>query len=190
MKRLFIIHGWAGNSQEPLLAWLKEQATALGFEVTSLDMPGSATPTIGAWVNHLRSTIEYIDENTFFITHSMGAQALLRYLQEPDGVALGGAVLIAPWTTLTGIDSSEDQNIARPWLENPIDWNKVRANGGKFVSIFSDNDLLVPLAANSEVFAKQLNSKIITEIGKGHFTEGNGITTLGSAVEALKEISA
>jgi predicted alpha/beta hydrolase family esterase len=190
MKRLFIIHGWAGSSQDPLLAWIKEHATALGFEVTSLDMPGTETPTIGAWVNHLRSAVEYIEENTFFVTHSMGAQALLRYLQEPDGIALGGAVLIAPFTKLTGLQSEEEKNIARPWEENPIDWNKVRANGGKYVSIFSDNDHLVSLAENSEVFAKQLNSKIVVEQGKGHFTDGDGVASLASAIDALKEISA
>ncbi len=188
MKRLFIVHGWDGSSSEPLMAWLKGEGTAAGFETVALEMPGSATPTIGAWVNHLKSTIEYIDENTFFICHSIGAQTLLRYLQEPDGVTLGGAVFIAPWMTLTGIDSEDDKNVARPWLENPIDWNKVKAAGGKYISIFSDNDAFVPLKENSEFFAEKLGSKIVVETGKGHFSPKD-VSLLPSATQALTEIS-
>lgn len=190
MKRLFIIHGWGGSPSEPLMTWLKEQGTALGFETVALDMPGSATPTIGAWVNHIRASIEYIDENTFFICHSIGAQALLRYLQEPDGVVLGGAVFIAPWTTLTGISTPADQDVARPWMENPIDWNKVKAAGGVYVSIFSDNDPYVPFPENSMFFADKLGSRIVTETAMGHFTAESGVKELPSAISTLQEISA
>jgi uncharacterized protein len=189
MKRLFIIHGWGGNPSEPLFAWLKTEAEKLGFEIKVPAMPGTETPTIGAWVNTVRDTAEYIDENTFFIGHSIGAQAILRYLQEPDGINLGGVVFIAPWMTVTGLESDEERSVARPWMENPIDFTKVKQYLKTTVAIFSDNDAFVPLAENSEFFTKALAPEVIVESGKGHFNEGNGVVELPSALDALKRVA-
>ena len=191
MKRLYIIHRWSGNSQEPLLQWIKEQATLKGFEVHIPDMPLTDTPNINNWVTYIRDVVGYIDENTYFIGHSIGAQAILRYLQEPDGVDIGGAIFIAPWLTLMGIDSPIDQDIIRPWLENPIDFakiNKLVHSPGRFVSIFSDNDPYVPLVENRDAFEKKLQPKVIVEKGKGHFEETDGVTSLPSVVAELERI--
>ena len=192
MKRLYIVHGWSGSPQEPLLVWLKEQAVLKGFEVVVPDMPLSDTPNINNWVNHLKDVLGYIDEHTYVIAHSIGSQAVLRYLQDPDGVELGGAIFIAPWLTLTGLDSAEDRDITRPWIENPIDFNKIKKlvrSPEQFVTIFSDNDAYVPLTENRDAFTSKLNSKIIVEHEKGHFSAEDGVSTLPSALTELERIS-
>lgn len=189
MKRLFIIHGWSGSPSEPLFVWLKAQAEAAGFEVTVPEMPIAETPNITHWVNHLRDTVGYIDETTYFIAHSIGAQAVVRYLQEPDGVALGGAVFIAPWMTITGLESDAERDVARPWMENAIDFNKVRSVGGKFVTIFSDNDQFVPVAENQAAFEKNLKSTSIIEAGKGHYSEADGVVSSQTAFDELVKIA-
>ena len=64
--------------------------------------------------------------------------------------------------------SDGERDILKEWLETPIDLNKAKTRCNKFVSIFSDNDPIVPLS-DKNIFEKQLDAKIIIEKGKGHF---------------------
>lgn len=186
MKRLIIVHGWDGSSKEPLISWLGKIGTDAGFETTVLDMPNPGVPTIDAWTKHLEENVYYVDQDTYFIGHSMGCQAILRYLEMNKGSKLGGAILMAPFLAqLTGLKNQEEEDIARPWIERPIDFAAIRAMSGKFVTIFSDNDKLVPLEANKEAFEKALNPTIIVEHAKGHLSDEDGVSELLSASEAL-----
>lgn len=187
MKRLIVVHGWGeSGSKESIIAWLGKVGTEAGFETTVLDMPNPTVPTIDAWTKHLDENVYYVDQDTYFIGHSIGCQAILRYLEQNKASKLGGAILIAPWIHLTGLDTQEDKDIARPWSERPIDFPGIRSMGGKFVTIFSDNDQFVPLESNREIFEKGLNAKVIVEHGKGHFSEEDGINELSVVVEELK----
>src|SRR6202042_2944953 len=87
-KRLFIVHGWAGSSKEPMIAWLGKAGAENGFETTVLDMPNTNVPTIDAWTAHLDSNVGYVDQDTYFIAHSIGCQAVLRYLEMNKGSML------------------------------------------------------------------------------------------------------
>jgi uncharacterized protein len=185
MKRLFVIHGWGGSPTEPLIHGLGEKGRELSYDTTVLEMPNSNVPTIGAWTTHLDEHVMYIDENTHFIGHSIGCQAILRYLASQKGSKVGRVILIAPWTTLTNLETTEDEDIARPWRENPIDFASVRSTGNDFVAIFSDNDVFVPLTQNKEWVEKNLNAKVIIETGKGHFTEKDGVKELQVAINSL-----
>lgn len=188
-KRLFIVHGWMGSVKEPLMVWLGEQGKILGFETTIVEMPNPTVPTIGAWVKHLEEVVMYPDENTCFVGHSIGFQAILRYIQSADSPKTGSIVGIAPWFVLTGIDEKEDQDIVRPWLENPIDFVKLKRIVPTSVAILSDNDPFVPLKENEELFTKNLAAHIIIEQGKGHFSESDGVVDLPVIVPELKRIA-
>ncbi len=180
MKRLFVIHGWGGSPNEPMIHWLGEKGRELGYEVAVLEMPNSAVPTIGAWTAHLDEHVMYVDENTDFIGHSIGCQAILRYLATQKGSKVGKVVLIAPWIEIAAQETAEEEDIARPWKENPIDFVSIRGMGKDFTAIFSDNDADVPLEANKAWIEKNLNANIIVETGKGHFTEEDGVVDLPS----------
>ncbi|MEI6057410.1 MAG: alpha/beta hydrolase [bacterium] len=184
-KRLFIVHGWYGSSTEPMIAWLGKVGAEAGFETAVLDMPNPSVPTIDAWVKHLEDNVYYVDQETYFIGHSIGCQAILRYLETNKGSQLGGAILIAPWVQLTGLTSTEEQDIARPWIERPIDFMNIRKMSSAFVTIFSDNDKFVPLEVNKDIFVKGLNPKVIIEHEKGHFSEEDGVTELPIAATEL-----
>jgi len=144
-KRLFVVHGWTGSAQEPLTAWLGQKGREIGFETTVLDMPNSDVPTIDAWVKHLDEVVMYPDEETYFVGHSIGFQTIMRYLQSSDSTQTGSVLGIAPWFTLIGLETQEDQDIARPWVDNAIDFLKLRKITKSFTGIFSDNDPFVPL---------------------------------------------
>jgi len=187
MKRLFIVHGWFGSSKEPMMSWLGKVGSEAGFETTVLDMPNPSVPTIDAWTKHLEDNVFYVDQDTYFIGHSVGCQAILRYLENNKGSQLGGVVMVAPWMKLTNLETQEEQDIARPWIDRPIDFSGIRAMGGKFVTIFSDNDKFVPLDINRETFEKALNPKVIVEQNKGHFSEEDGVVDLPEVKDVLEE---
>ncbi|MEI8249079.1 MAG: alpha/beta hydrolase [Candidatus Taylorbacteria bacterium] len=185
MKRLIIVHGWGGDSQQPMLARLGKIGTELGFETTVLDMPNPNVPTIDAWTKHLEDNVYYVDQDTYFIGHSLGCQAILRYLEMNKGSQLGGAIFIAPPFQVNGLDDKESEDIIRPWMERPIDFASIKKMSDKFVSVFSEDDTIVTLDYNKNVIEKGLGQKIIVVNGMGHFTKKDGITEVPVIVEIL-----
>ena len=193
MKRVFIVHGWDGNPKEPMLSWLKNELRKKKFNVLNLKMPNPSKPEIKSWVNFLKKSIKCLDENTYFIGHSVGCQAVLRYIESlKDKQKIGGIVLIAPWMHLDKTTIEEEgeevKEIARPWMETPINFNKIKSRIKNAVCIFSDNDPYVPLI-DSKIFKKKLNAKIIIEHGKYHFDPYHKIKKLESVVDSLLKIS-
>ncbi|HAH04232.1 MAG: hypothetical protein UV78_C0036G0002 [Parcubacteria group bacterium GW2011_GWA2_43_17] len=189
MKKVFIIHGWDGRPDEPLLKWLKISLQSKGFAATAPAMPDPARPVIKDWVGKLRQTVGAPDKNVIFIGHSIGCQAILRYLAGlPAGTKIGGLVLLAPWMELDRQtieeEGPESIAIAKPWQETPLDLAKVKQTTAKIVAIFSDNDPFVPLA-QQDLFARELGAQIIVEHHKGHFDPSSQVSHLASALRAV-----
>ena len=190
-RRVFIIHGWDGYPEEGIFPWLKEKLESKGFEVSNPAMPEPLNPQIDTWVRFLKQQIGVPDEDTILLGHSIGAQTILRYLESlNENEKIGGGVFLAGWTRLTheAYETEEDARIAKPWLETPINWERIKTKANKFVTIFSDNDPLVPLT-DSEIFKEKLNASIIIEHDKGHFSGSDNITELPSALNAILEMS-
>ncbi len=186
--KVYIIHGWDGSPQEPMHKWLRASLEAKGYEVTAPMMPDPAVPKIETWVGALAEIISP-DENTILVGHSVGCQAVLRYLQTlAPNKKIKGIVLIAPWMELDEKTMEEEgeeaEAIAKPWMETPIDFKKIKGVAGKVVAIFSDNDPFVPIGQKT-IFKKELAAEIIIEKGKGHFTVSDGINMLPSALGAI-----
>jgi len=190
MKKVYIVHGWTGNPNEGWFPWLKSELESKGFEVHSPSMPNTDAPEINAWVNHLSKIVGTPNEETYFLGHSIGCQTIMRYLANlPGDSKVGGTVFVAGFFNLISEMDEEDKEIAKPWLETPIDTDKVKKICPKTIAIFSDNDPDVPLS-DSELFKEKLGSKIKIEHNKGHFTGGDdGLTALSVALESILEIS-
>lgn len=115
----------------------------------------------------------------------------MRYLENLDNKEkIGGCIFVAGWFNLPNLETEEEEKIAKPWLENKINTNKVKSKikNGKIVAIFSDDDPDVPLS-DKEIFKKRLNAKIIIEHGKGHFSDDSGVKELPVVLKELLEIS-
>ncbi|HII15147.1 MAG TPA: hypothetical protein HA362_02440 [Nanoarchaeota archaeon] len=182
-KTVFIIHGWSVHPEDGWFPWLKTGVEQRKFRVVMPSMPDTDNPKIDAWVSFLKKTVKAPNTDTYFVGHSIGCQTILRYLQETN-VAIGGAVFVAGWLTLKGLETGEEQGIAKPWLETPIDFRKARKCLEKCTAIFSDNDPFVPLE-NINLFREKLGAKIIIEKQKGHFTESDNVKELPSVLDAL-----
>jgi len=189
MKKVYIIHGWGGSPDEPMLKWVREQLQNKGYEVIAPVMPHPDTPTIEDWVSFLDATVKNPGEEVYLIGHSVGCQTVLRYLETlPLEIKVGGVILIAPWIIFPkeSIDGDEDPEIAKAWLETPIDYEKIATHTNNFVGIFSDNDPFVPLLENETLLKEKLNAKTIVLHNKGHFTGEDNVTELPEVLEILK----
>ena len=188
MKKVYIVHGWDGSPDEPLFKWLDEKLTLGGFEVFRLAMPTPETPMIESWVKKLNEDID-LDSETILVGHSVGCQTIMRYLETlPEETRIKGMVLLAPWMKLdqTTIEEEGEEvvEIARPWMETPINFNKVKMIAGKIIAIFSDNDEFVELT-QKDFFQEKLGAQTIIEHEKGHFSPAENISELPSALESI-----
>lgn len=183
-KCAIIVHGWGGNPQEGWLPWLKEQLEQRGFSLEVPTMPETDTPKKELWVPHLAAVVGKPDEDTYLIGHSMGCQTILRYLESlPNGLQVGGVLLIAGFIELTGL-TPEEKPVWQAWLETPLDLAKVKTRSRAFTAIFSDNDGVVPLE-NKVVFERDLGATTIVLHNKGHFSGSDGISKLPEALDAV-----
>lgn len=169
-KKVYIIHGWGMDSNMPWIKWLEKELPKRNVEVHAYDMPNSKKPTIKEWVSYLEAHVENIDEHTYFIGHSIGAQTILRFLEKSHKhLRVGGCVFVAPWIDLIGLNS-EELKIAQPWLNNKIDFSRVEDHVGKIACVFSADDPFVS-KKEWEKFEKELGAKIIIKQKMGHFED-------------------
>jgi len=180
MKKVYLIHGWGGtNSSEGWFGWLKQTLKEKGFEVIGFNMPNTDEPVIEEWIGFLKENITSIDEETYFIGHSIGCQAILRYLETLDeSIKIRGVVFVAPWMELDENTIKEEgekvKEIAKPWMENPINFEKIKKHTSRFLAIFSDNDPYV-LLDEVDKFKERLNAQTVVKNNEEHFNESETI---------------
>lgn len=182
-KRIFIIHGWAGRPDKDWMPWLRKELKSKGFEVIVPLMPETENPKVEKWVPALMNLIKNPDVDTYLVGHSMGCQAIARYLESlPENVEIGGVVFVAGFfKRLKGLNK-EEQLVADPWLSSPLDLQKVKPHVRKSIAIFSDDDPFVTLD-NVDDFKNILRSKIVIEHGQRHFNMQKLSTILNSVLE-------
>ena len=189
MKTAYIIHGWDGSPKEPLYQWIKNKLEERNFKVIVPEMPNPSKPEINPWINKIKKVAGDLSDKDILIGHSVGCQAVLRYLGTLKNKKIAKTILIAPWMNLDETTIEEEgeevKEIAKPWMETPIDWKAVNNNCKEFIAIFSDNDPYVPLS-NVNLFKEKLNAKILILNNKGHFDPFSGIKELPEILEFVK----
>ncbi|MDP3954328.1 MAG: alpha/beta hydrolase [bacterium] len=169
MKKVYIIHGWGGRPDTNWLPWLKKELEKYDeVEVSTLDMPDTDNPVIERWVRYLKKEVPNPDENTYFVGHSIGCQAIMRYIESFDDIKIGGALFVAGWFYLDNLDE-EEVKIREPWLK-VMDLEKIKKQIGHLTVLLSTNDDYGCLKENSREF-KKLDANIIIEENAGHFTD-------------------
>ena len=188
-NKAIIIHGWAGYPEEGWFPWLRQELENSGWLVQVPTMPNSEEPKIDTWVSKLAEIVGNPDEQTYLIGHSMGCQAILRYLSELSGKKVGGIVLVAGFLKLRPLETEEEEDILRPWIETPIDFSKVREAANNIALVFSDNDPWVPMEENIKLFKQNLGqeTKIVKEHKRGHLSGNDGVVELPAVLEVITE---
>jgi len=180
MTKIYLIHGWGGGpSSEGWFGWLMEECKKRNIELVIPEMPDTNNPKIEEWVEKMKEIVE-MDEDTYFIGHSIGAQAIMRYLEQlPGDVKVKGLIFIAGWFNLLedSYEVDEEREIAKPWIENSINLGKVKEHVDNILAIFSTDDDCVPVS-DSKIFKEKLNAEIIIKENEGHFNETQEINEI------------
>lgn len=186
MKKVIIIHQWMAGAQGDWRPWLKSKLEKLDYEVLMPDMPDIDTPIIEKWVKKLIEITGTPDYNTYFIGHSIGCQAILRYLEKIN-TPVGGALFVAGWFNLKNLEDKETEEIAKPWINNKIDFVKIKKVLKKSTLIISDNDPYDAFEENKKQF-ENLGSKIVVLHNAGHITKDDGFIEAPILLKEFKNI--
>lgn len=189
MKRVFIIHQWMAGADGDWRPWLKSELEKNGYEVFVPDMPDIDTPVIEKWVSHLEKIVGVPDKDTYFVGHSIGCQAIMRYLEKlPDNEKVGGAIFVAGWFKLENLEDDETRETAKPWIETPVNFEKIKTVLPKSTLIISDNDPYNAFEENKQRFT-EIGSEIIVLHGVGHITTEDGFSELPVVLEELLKMA-
>lgn len=158
-----------------------------GFDVHIPAMPHPRQPSITQWVKQIKNAVGVCTTDTYFIGHSLGAQAVLRYLATlPEGAQAGGAVCVGGFMTLG--DSVLRRAMAHvgmsSWLRTPLSLEAAGKHCRAITAFFSSGDTWVT-PDNIVRFEQELGARIQVLQNCGHFTSYERIIALP---EVLTEV--
>lgn len=187
MKKAIIVHGWGGHPQEGWFPWCRTELEKRGYDVSVPEMPNTKIPAIDTWLSTFSDLMRDAPKDILLIGHSIGCQTIIRYLAQ-SGHNVGTVLLVAPWTTLLPATYEEEgaKEIATPWIETPIVWEKARDAAQRFICVFSDDDPYVAID-EKDIFEDELNALVIIEHKKGHLGGEHDIQELPILLSAVDE---
>ncbi|MEI6191311.1 MAG: alpha/beta hydrolase [bacterium] len=166
------IDDWSG--------WLAEETRKCGFDFKLLSMPDIMYPEIDQWLSFLQEQNIEIDNNTYFVGHSLGCITIARFLEKlPSKSVARGCIFVAGFCSLPKIPFLSD------FCNLPLDFSEVKKHAREFVSIISDDDHVISKDL-SEEFSEKLGAWTITEHNKGHFT--SGVKKISSVLNVILEM--
>lgn len=189
MKKIYLVHCWDGTSSDGWYPWLEEKINDQNIKLIKFDMPNTANPKIEEWVDYLNSKVDLLNEETYFIGHSIGCQTILRYLETKEITMIGGILFVAPWLDLLpeAIEDEDSYNTAQPWINTPIDFEKVKQFTNNISCIFSYNDYFVSIEQEKE-FRNKLNANIIIVNNKGHISQDDDVNDLQEILDLTQKM--
>ena len=172
-NKVILVHGWEGSSDQDWRPWLKYKLERHGYEVVVPQMPDSMHPAMMSWVKKLAESVGETDQDVYFVGHSLGCIAILRFLENvrPD-LSIRGSILVAGFGEDLHYDGYEGE--LSSFFSTTLDWDRIKARCLKFVSVHSSNDKWVDIS-NSELFEKRLGAKKIIMDNMGHFSGSDGL---------------
>lgn len=183
VKRLVLVHGWEGNPFDGWKSWLKSEVLKMGFKFIAPPMPGGKHPILQEWLNVLSSEVGNVDNETYFVGHSLGCIAILKYFEQlPLKSRARACFLVSGFISSLKIPETENFFIER------LNTKKVISKVSSIVAINSDNDPYVPINYAYEIREK-LHAELIIEHAKGHIGESAGIKELPNLLNKILEIS-
>ncbi len=187
--RVFIIHRWDGTPNSDWYQWLKKELEKKGCNVEVPAMPHASEPKINEWVSHLKKIVGKLDNETYFVAHSIGCQTVMRFLEkEGYNGKIGKVIFVAGWFKLDNLENEEVEAVANPWIDTPINFYKVRQKISKLTVFLSSNEPYGFVEDNAKVFRERLGAKVVVEEKKGHFTEDDGIKKVPEVLGEIMKI--
>jgi len=175
MKKIYLVHCWGGTVNDGWYPWLKKELDKYNVEVIMENMPNTEKPIIKEWISKLDRVVDILNEDIFFIGHSIGCQTIMRFLETKETTKIGGILFVAPWLDLLPNEMDEESNkIAYEWINTSINFDKIRQFTNNIIAIFSNDDYFVSVE-NELQFKNKLDAKTIMLENKGHISQDDNI---------------
>lgn len=187
-EKIILVHGWSSSPEGDWFPWVIAKAKELGFEIVAPEMPNPDEPEINSWVSCLGNIAEDYNENTIFIGHSIGCQTIMRFLEKYNKKAKG-AIFVSGWLELINLEDEAAEKIAKPWIETPINFEKVKNNIGKSIVLLGSNDQWVVADKTKKDFEEKLNSEVEIIPNSGHITSDDGFGPFPKLIEEIEKLS-
>ncbi len=175
--RVILIHGFNANPQVNFHPWLRDELHALGFEVVAPELPlkpivreagDGVDPEVAegidmpALMEAMKKEIGFLKNEDILLGHSLGALAILQYLEAVEMTETPRAVILvgAPW------------KVSRPELRrlfvDDLDADVLMWKAREYVVIHSQDDKLVPIEHGRKL-ADQLRARMIESATDDHY---------------------
>jgi hypothetical protein len=189
-ERVCVLPRWAGHAESDWYPWLRGELARshAHVRVDMLTLPNPGAPTIEGCLAALQRELgQRLDElrGTLLVGHSVGNQALLRYLATLPASAAERATLlcVAGWWTI-----DQPWPTLLPWLE-PFDVARVRAAlAATYVLLGDDDPFTRDFASNRARWQVELDADVELVPGAKHFNGAREPAVL-ARVQALLDAS-
>lgn len=179
-KRVFIVHGYKSYPTDCWFPWLKKELVKRGYKVFVPPMPKPAHPKKNEWIRKIKISVRKPDKNTYLVGHSLGAIAILHYLESlPKNQKIGGMISVGG-----RFISNKKKKTVENFFHPPLRWQTIRKRCRFFTGIYSKNDPLVSLK-NAYLMRKKLSAILILEKNKGHFSRNDNVFKLPVVLKEL-----
>jgi uncharacterized protein len=181
-KQVYVIHGYSASPTSHWFPWIKEKLSEKGVSVEILRMPSSSSPNLEKWIRHISKHVQELNEDTYFIAHSLGTIALLRYLDRAEFKGkIGGFLLVSGFSR-----SLPELHLLDGFTQGPLDYSKTINSAGIRMVLASRDDPIVPFS-----YSKELAERIQAEFHQvdkcGHFLGVEGFTTLPIVYDLMSD---
>lgn len=181
-RHIYIVHGYGASPSEHWFAWLKSEMEKTGATVSIINLPTPDDPQPQAWQSALKTQVTSLDNNTYFVAHSLGSITLLRFLEkQPSNAPIGGYILVSGFNerlpTLPQLDR---------FIKPDIDYGKLVQSASRRVVIAAPDDSVVPYRF-SQALATSLDARFITVEQGNHFLASDGFAEFPQVLAELQK---
>lgn len=171
MKKIFIVHGFGGIPNGGWISWIMQQLSKEKVYTCSLPMPTPKNPIVSKWIEEISRAVENSPEDEIFLVgHSLGATAVLKYLENlPENNKIKGVILVSGLISpLDPLNKESNFRAIDSFVVPSIDFRKIKNKSEKFVVLHSIDDPIVPFAHAKEI-SQNLSCELIETEQGGHF---------------------
>ena len=185
MKKVFIIHGFKGEPNGGWRPWLMGELAKKDIYACALPMPAPEKPEKEGWIETIKKAVGIPNEEIFLVGHSLGAPAVLRYLETLNkNQKIGGAVLVSGPAFELKKAGYEKVN---EFLNTPFNFEHIKNVCKNFTIIHGDNDKSVPFS-DAEYLSKNLSCNLVSIPNGGHLGGHDGFYKLPQLLESLEKM--
>lgn len=83
-QKVLILHGFGGDSNENWFPWIATELAKYNTDIIVPSLIESSLPNLEKHMNQLAQYVDWVDEDTIIIGHSLGAVTALNFIARND----------------------------------------------------------------------------------------------------------